>query len=80
MQSIFTFAVHQNYIKETPCRNVILPSEDVSKNEKRNYMTEDELRLFLNMLDNNCKYPDFAILMKVLLYTGMRSGAALGLQ
>lgn len=80
MQSVFTFAVHQNYIKETPCRNVILPSEDVNKDEKRKYMTEDELRLFLNMLDNNCKYPDFAILMKVLLYTGMRSGEALGLQ
>ena len=80
MQSVFTFAVHQNYIKETPCRNVILPSEDVSKDEKRKYMTEEELGVFLNMLENDCKYPDFAILMKVLLYTGMRSGEALGLQ
>lgn len=80
MQSVFTFAVHQNYIKETPCRNVILPSEDVSKDEKRKYMTEEELSVFLNMLENDCKYPDFSILMKVLLYTGMRSGEALGLQ
>ena len=43
-------------------------------------MTEEELSVFLNMLENDCKYPDFSILMKVLLYTGMRSGEALGMQ
>ncbi len=34
LQSIFTFAVNQNYIKETPAKGVIFPSKDVTKDEK----------------------------------------------
>ncbi len=76
-QSIFTFAVNQNYIKETPAKGVILPSRDVTKDEKRKYMTESELTRFLTMLDG---YSDFNTMIKLLLYTGMRSGELLGLQ
>lgn len=77
MQSIFHFAVSQNYIKETPCRNVILPSKDVTKDEKRKSLTEEELPRFMALFDG---YTVLNTIVKVLLYTGMRSGEALGLQ
>ncbi|MDF2951751.1 MAG: integrase family protein [Anaerocolumna sp.] len=77
LQSIFTFAVNQNYIKETPAKGVILPGKDVTKEEKRKYLTESELSRFLDMLDG---YSDFNAMLKLLLYTGMRSGELLGLK
>ncbi|WP_313135069.1 site-specific integrase [Anaerocolumna sp.] len=40
-------------------------------------MTESELTRFLTMLDG---YSDFNTMIKLLLYTGMRSGELLGLQ
>ncbi len=77
MQSVFSFAVSQNYIKETPCKNIILPSKNVKGEEDRKFMTEDELSRFLPMFD---EYSSFNVIIKMLLYTGMRSGECLGLQ
>ena len=39
LQSVFTYAVHQGYIKETPCKNVILPAEDTTVDKNRKFMT-----------------------------------------
>ena len=77
MQSVFHFAVSQGYLKETPCKGVILPSKDVTKDEKRKYLLEDELPRFIKLFDG---YSVLNTIVKVLLYTGMRSGEALGLQ
>ena len=77
MQSLFTYAVSQNYIKETPCRGVILPSKDATKEEKRKALTEEELPRFLTLFEG---YSVLNTIVKVLLHTGMRSGEALGLQ
>lgn len=76
LQSVFTFAVSQNFIKETPCKNIILPNNK-SKEPKRKYMTEDEFARFLPLFD---EYSSFNTIIKILVYTGMRSGEALGLQ
>lgn len=77
MQSIFTFAVSQNYMKETPCRNIILPAKKSTTDEKRKYLSEAELQRFLPLFD---EYSSFNTIIKLLLYTGMRSGECLGLQ
>lgn len=77
MQSLFHFAITQHYIKETPCNSVILPKKDVTKDEKRRYLTEEELPRFLALFEG---YSAFNTIVKLLLYTGMRSGEALGLQ
>lgn len=77
MQSIFHFAVSQNYLKETPCRGVILPTKDVTQDEKRKSLNEDELPEFIALFDG---YTVLNTIVKTLLYTGMRSGEALGLQ
>lgn len=77
MQSLFTYAVSQNYIKDTPCRGVILPGKDVTKEEKRKTLTEEELPRFMALFEG---YSVLNTIVKVLLYTGMRAGEALGLQ
>lgn len=51
-QSIFTFAVNQNYIKESPARGVILPSKDVTKDDKRKYTLD---HLFSTIFIYKCK-------------------------
>lgn len=77
MQSICHFAVTQNYLKETPCRGVILPTKDSTKDDKRKSLTEEELPRFIALFDG---YTPLNIIVKTLLFTGMRSGEALGLQ
>ena len=77
MQSICHFAVTQNYLKETPCRGVILPTKDSTKDDKRKSLTEEELPRFIALFDG---YTPLNVIVKTLLFTGMRSGEALGLQ
>ena len=77
LQSVFSFAVSQRYIKESPAKDVILPSKNCLQDDKRKFLNEDELPKFLAMFDG---YSDFNTMIKVLLYTGMRSGELLGLQ
>ena len=77
MQSLFHYAVVQKYIKETPCSGVILPQKDVTADEKRRYLTRDEIVRFLPLFDG---YSSFNTIIKLLLHTGLRSGEALGLQ
>lgn len=77
MQSLFHFAVSQGYIKDTPCKRVIMPTKDVTKDEKRKYLLEEELPRFIKLFEG---YSVLNTIVKVLLYTGMRSGEALGLQ
>lgn len=77
IQSIMSFAKQQGYININPAKGVILPTKDLKAEEKRKYMTEEEMQRFLNMLDG---YSEFNTMIKVLLYTGMRTGEMLGLQ
>lgn len=77
LQSLFTFAVSQGYIRETPCRNVILPQKTTEETLKRNYLTAEELPEFLGIFHD---YSSFHTIILVLLFTGMRSGECLGLK
>ena len=74
LESIFTRAVEQGFIKETPCRNVILPKQD---KVKRQSLTSEQAKELLQMVE---PYSQLNTIIKVLLFTGMRSGEALGLQ
>lgn len=77
LQSVFTFAVSQDFIKDSPCRNIILPNNKADNDGKRKYLTEEELKPFLALFE---EYSSFNTIIKLLLYTGMRSGECLGLQ
>ena len=77
LQSLFSFAVLQGYIKETPCRNIILPPKVMNEEQKRNYLTAEEIPEFVSMFQT---YSPFHTIVMVLLLTGMRTGECLGLQ
>ncbi len=77
IQSIFRRGVEQGFIRESPCHNVILPKDRNKK--KKTSLDEDEIKRFLNLLDTKPCDEDFKRIIKVLLYTGMRSGECLGL-
>lgn len=74
LESLFTRAVEQGFIKETPCRNVILPKQD---KVKRQSLTTEQAKELLQMVES---YSQLNTIIKVLLFTGMRSGEVLGLQ
>lgn len=67
----------QGFIKETPCRNVILPKERATEEEKRMYLAFEEIPRFISLFQG---YSSFNSIILTLLYTGMRSGECLGLQ
>lgn len=77
LQSLFKFAVMQGCIKETPCKNVILPKKNPLEEQKQMYLSAEELPKFLELFKD---YSAFNTIILVLLYTGMRSGECLGLQ
>ena len=77
LQSIFARAVEQGFIKETPCtKAVILPKAKQPK-EKKPFLNEHQAKDLLKMVEDNTQ---FNRIIKVLLYTGMRSGECLGLR
>ncbi len=77
LQSLFKFAVTQGCIKETPCKNVLLPKKNPLEEKKQMYITAEELPNFLNLFT---AYSPLNTIILVLIYTGMRSGECLGLQ
>lgn len=77
IQSIFRRGVEQGFIRESPCHNVILPKKKDGK--KKMSLDESEIKRFMELLDTKPWDEDFKRIVKVLLYTGMRSGECLGL-
>lgn len=77
VQSIFRRGIEQGFIRENPCHNVILPKDRNKK--KKTSLDEDEINRFMELLNTKVWDEDFKRIIKVLLYTGMRSGECLGL-
>ena len=78
LQSLFKFAVMQGCIKETPCKNVMLPKKNPLEEQKQMHLTAEELPKFLELFTT--EYSAFNTIILTLLHTGMRSGECLGLQ
>lgn len=77
LQSVFARAVEQGFIKETPCtKAVILPKAETAK-EKKPFLDENQAKDLLKMVEDNTQ---FNRIIKVLLFTGMRSGECLALR
>lgn len=80
LQSIFRFALESRLIKESPCcAGVILPKKKYNAEQRKPFLTEEQARELLKMLDN-AGYSEFATIVQVLLFTGLRAGEALALQ
>ena len=77
LQSIFHRGVEQGFIRDTPCRNVILPKNRNKK--KKPVLDEEQTRRFMTLIEEKKCDPDIKRIIKVLLYTGMRCGECLAL-
>ena len=77
IQSIFRRGVEQGFIRNTPCINVILPKNRYKK--KKPVLDEKQTHRFLKLIEEKKCDPDIKRIIKVLLYTGMRSGECLAL-
>lgn len=76
LQSIFARAVEQGFLRETPCtKAVILPKAEIK--EKKPFLNEMQVKELLKKVE---PYSQFNTIIKVLLYTGMRSGECLALR
>lgn len=75
--SVFKRAVQQGFIKDTPCKNVIIPKDKRKAEEKKPVLEEAQAHKLLGMVEG---YSQFNTIVKTLLFTGMRSGECLGLQ
>lgn len=75
IQSIFKRGMEQGFLRNNPCHNVILPKN--KEQHKVMALSEDELKRFLKMLDEKSCDEDVKRIIKVLLFTGMRSESVL---
>lgn len=77
MQSVFARAVEQGFLKETPCTKAVILPKAKSAKEKKPFLDENQAKELLSMAQD---YSQFNTIIKVLLYTGMRSGECLALR
>ncbi len=77
MQSIFARAVEQGFLKETPCTRAVILPKDKTPKEKKPFLDECQAKELLKMTE---EYSQFNTIIRVLLYTGMRSGECLALR
>ncbi len=77
MQNIFHRGVEQGFIRDTPCRYVILPKDRSKK--KKPVLDEKQAKWFMELLETKPCDLDVKRMIKVLLYTGLRNGEILAL-
>lgn len=77
VQSIFRRGVEQGFVRESPCRNVVLPKNRYKS--KKPVLDEQQTKDFLALLDTKYCDKDIKCIIKVLLFTGMRCGECLAL-
>ena len=78
IQSIFKRGMEQGFLRDNPCHDVILPKN--KEQHKVMALTEDELKRFVKMLNEKPCDEDVKRIIRVLLYTGMRSGECFALR
>lgn len=75
---IFDYAITLNMIKHNPMERVHVPKQKTAKKEIRFY-DKEELKQFLSCVDKEDD-PKWFVLFRLLAFSGMRKGEALGLQ
>ena len=79
---VFKYAEKQEYIKYNPMRNVIIPKkpEDfLAENKKEKFWNKDELKLFLNIAENEMTKNNFMIFYLLSMF-GIRKGELFALE
>ena len=76
LSSVFNYGVKQKYIKENPCIGALY-KKDTNSNKIINFLNKEQARKLLEITN---EYSIFNTIIKVLLFSGLRSGECLGLQ
>ena len=77
LSDVFTYAVRQELISETPCKNIILPRG--TKKEKAIY-TVDEVKTLFKLMDEHNSSIRFKAFVNLAVYGGFRRGEIMGLE
>ena len=77
LKSVMKYAVSKHYIKKNPCTEVILPIRTKTIDTRKKYLEDHEIHKFLALFEG---YSMTNVAVKMLLFTGMRSGELLGLE
>lgn len=78
---VFKFAMKMMFINRNPMEYVTLPryhEDNYFVKKERDFLTKDELSIFINTLKNENNPRDYA-LFRLLSFTGMRKGEAIAL-
>ncbi|MBO0481801.1 site-specific integrase [Candidatus Enterococcus courvalinii] len=78
---IFEYAMKTELIRENPVKKIIIPTppEKLDREDKKNFFTKDELKIFLQALDDS-SFPKQATFLRILEMSGCRRGEILGLE
>lgn len=80
LSSLFDYAKTVGYLVDNPMDRVVLPKYKVTQEEielkREHYLSRQQIRLYLNILDKEGKNPIFNILVEFLYLTGLRIGEA----
>ncbi len=77
MRSIMKYALKHGYIEHDPCVDVIVPERKDKRDTRKKYLEDREIAAFLKLFAD---YNQYNTAIKLLLYTGLRSGELLGLK
>ena len=74
-RKMFNFAVGRDIIDASPCVQIPAPSKE---NRRERYLSEDEIKVFWEKLDDAKMSQEIRLALKFLLVTGQRKNEALG--
>lgn len=77
MRSVMKYALKQSYIEHDPCVGAIVPERKDRRDTRKKYLEDREIGAFLKLF---AEYNQYNTAIKLLLYTGLRSGELLGLK
>lgn len=82
LKTVITYAYKKRYMDNNPCHRVIIPKKRLvhpPETGKKEYYSKEELQILLQALKKEHK-PQWYMFFRLLGFTGLRKGEALGLQ
>ncbi|CAJ1202134.1 Tyrosine recombinase XerC [Companilactobacillus paralimentarius] len=79
VQSVFEYAIRQQYITDNPTKRVIMPKKHAAAGKKApNFWDKSQLKTFFSYIDPNKELERYT-LFRLLAFTGIRRGECLAL-
>lgn len=79
LNQVFELAVKEKIFNKNPVHNIKLKESYFKETRDRNFLSADEIKLFINYIDSKEKEP-LDIMLIFIIHTGLRVGELLGLK